>query len=117
MLRGHAVRKMHAGDQRVDRHGGEPVDFQHGRVVTHADHDIRIAAAAREIAGDDVELADHDFASRVPVPGLQLAGRFVEHRVHELVAIGSTVALRELDGFVDHDPGRNVRAVLELGDA
>src|SRR6266496_310587 len=38
----------------------------------------------------------------------------VEHAVDELVAIGATVGLRELDGFVDHHAVGNVEPVAQL---
>src|SRR5688572_7057861 len=44
----------------------------------------------------------------------QLRGELVKHAVHELVAVGSAVALRQLDGLVDHGAIRHFRQVLEL---
>jgi len=58
-----AVREMHARDQRVDGDGHEAVHGEHRGVVADADQDIRVAARPREIALDDLELADHAFAS------------------------------------------------------
>src|SRR5690606_8838520 len=40
--------------------------------------------------------------------------RLVEERVDEAEAFGGAVALRELDGLVDHDLRRHVRAMFEL---
>ena len=34
------------------------VDREHGRVVADAEHDVGVAARAREVARDDLELAD-----------------------------------------------------------
>src|SRR5690606_37518545 len=40
----------------------------------------------------------------------------VEHCVHEPIAFRGAVTLRELDGLVDHDLGRDVRPIAELGE-
>ena len=57
-----------------------------------------------------------------PAPGLgcaaaQLARALVEHCVHELEAVGRTVALRKLHAFVDDDLGRHVGAKFQLREA
>src|SRR3982751_6667277 len=41
-------------------------------------------------------------------------GEAIEHAVHDLVAIGAAVRLRELHGLVDHDAIGNVETVHEL---
>src|SRR5690606_4870578 len=47
----------------------------------------------------------------------ELRRRPVEHRVHELVPLLRAEALREVDGFVDHDAERNLGTVAQLVDA
>src|SRR5688572_5792816 len=59
-MRRHAVREMHARDERVHRDGHVAVDREHGRIVADAEHDVGVAGRPREVARDDVELADHD---------------------------------------------------------
>src|SRR5688572_28498456 len=44
----------------------------------------------------------------------KLRRELVEHAVDELVAVGAAVALRQLDGLVDHGAIRHFRLVLEL---
>ena len=56
---------MHAGDERVDRDGQVAVDGEHGRIVADAEHDVGVAARAREVARDDLELTD-----QAPLPDL-----------------------------------------------
>ena len=105
---------MHAGDERVDGDGHVAVDREHGRVVADAEHDVGVAARAREVARDDLELADQAPLPDLAAPRAQLARALVEHCVHELVAVGGAVALRELHGLVDDDLARHVVAEFQL---
>ena len=59
---------MHAGDERVDGDGHVAVDREHGRIVADAEHDVGVAARTREVARDDVELADQDSLPALAAP-------------------------------------------------
>ncbi len=68
---------MHAGHERVDGYRDEPVDREHRRVVADAEHDVAVVGSAREIARDDLELADQGALFGVAVAAAARSSRAV----------------------------------------
>src|SRR6185312_5109911 len=75
-------------------------------------------AQSRRIAPGDCIAPPGAASVRVVSPADLVAANarreLVEHAVHELVAVGAAIALRELDGLVDDDAIRDVQLMHHL---
>src|SRR5438876_752301 len=72
------------------------------------------ASPTRQLIARSADAATNRRASAVGVDAAEIGGDAIEHAIYERPALLAAEALRELDGLVEDDGARNVRALHEL---